>query len=230
MKLINWVKVCEVPMPRLDQRPHRASLNRFCRYSHAASAPPLLQCLFPTFQGDGPGSDAVAMSTTAKSVAGGFFLGGKKTCISDGGVADIYMDIARTGEAPRARSLSAFRVSATWSSFEIAERIDVMAPHPLARIKFNTVELPESALIGKSGDGFKIAMLVLDVFRSTVGAAVLGFARRALDEALVRVKVRKIAGAPLAELQLVQGHLADMAKLYAIEAAQRVVIARSVLA
>ncbi len=200
------------------------------------------------------GSDVAATKTSATRVDNGYVLNGEKTYISNGGIANIYVVFARTGEAPGAKGLSAFLVPADTKGFDVVERIDVMAPHPLARIRFNDLQLPNAALIGKSGDGFKIAMSVLDVFRSTVGAAALGFARRALDEALVRVKSRKIAGSPLSELQMVQGHIADMAleidaaallvyraawtkdmgaqrisreaamaKLYATEAAQRVV-------
>lgn len=157
------------------------------------------------------GSDVAAMTMTATLREGTYVLSGEKTYISNGGIADIYVVFARTGEAPGAKGLSAFLVPAATPGFEIAERIDVMAPHPLARIRFNDVKVSESALIGKRGDGFKIAMSVLDVFRSTVGAAALGLARRALDEAVTRVTSRKIAGAPLAELQMVQGHIADMA-------------------
>ena len=200
------------------------------------------------------GSDVAATKTSATQIGTGYVLNGEKTYISNGGIADIYVVFARTGDAPGAKGLSAFLVPAATKGFEIVERIDVIAPHPLARIRFTDLHLPASALIGKSGDGFKIAMSVLDVFRSTVGAAALGFARRALDEALARVKSRKIAGAPLSELQMVQGHIADMAleidaaallvyraawtkdrgaqrisreaamaKLYATEAAQRVI-------
>lgn len=157
------------------------------------------------------GSDAAAAKMTATRVQGGFVLNGEKTYISNGGIADVYVVFARTGEAPGAKGLSAFLVPADRKGLEVAERIDVMAPHPLALLRFDNVEVPEGALIGKPGDGFKIAMSVLDVFRSTVGAAALGFARRALDETLARVKARKVGGAPLAELQLVQGHIADMA-------------------
>lgn len=157
------------------------------------------------------GSDVAAMTMTATLKEGTYVLSGEKTYISNGGIADIYVVFSRTGEAPGAKGLSAFLVPAATPGFEIAERIDVMAPHPLARIRFNDVKVSESALIGKRGDGFKIAMSVLDVFRSTVGAAALGLARRALDEAVTRVTSRKIAGAPLAELQMVQGHIADMA-------------------
>jgi acyl-CoA dehydrogenase len=159
----------------------------------------------------GSGSDVANTATTATRVPGGFRLDGEKTYISNGGIADIYVLFARTGEAAGAKGLSAFLVPAATAGFEVVERIDVMAPHPLARLRLENVIVPESALIGKPGEGFKIAMAVLDVFRSTVGAAALGFARRALDEALARVTQRKINGAPLAELQLVQGHLADMA-------------------
>ncbi len=157
------------------------------------------------------GSDAAAAKMTAQRVQGGFVLNGEKTYISNGGIADVYVVFARTGEAPGAKGLSAFLVDARSKGIEIAERIDVMAPHPLALIRFNGVEVSEGALIGKPGEGFKIAMSVLDVFRSTVGAAALGFARRALDEAIARVKSRQVGGAPLAELQMVQGHIADMA-------------------
>ena len=157
------------------------------------------------------GSDAAAAKMTATRVQGGFVLNGEKTYISNGGIADLYVVFARTGEAPGAKGLSAFLVEAKTPGLEIADRIDVMAPHPLALLRFTSVEVPDSAMIGKPGDGFKIAMSVLDVFRSTVGAAALGFARRALDEAITRVKARKVGGAPLAELQMVQGHIADMA-------------------
>jgi acyl-CoA dehydrogenase len=157
------------------------------------------------------GSDVAATATVAEMVPGGFRILGEKTYISNGGIADVYVVIARTGEAPGARGLSAFLVPADAAGLSVVERIEVMAPHPLAHLSFDSVFVPDSALIGASGAGFKVAMSVLDVFRSTVGAAALGFARRALDEALVRVKSRRIGGAALAELQMVQGHIADMA-------------------
>lgn len=157
------------------------------------------------------GSDAAAARMTAERLPGGFRLNGEKTYISNGGIADVYVVFARTGEAPGARGLSAFLVEAGRPGLQVAERIAVMAPHPLALLRFTNVDIPESALIGKPGEGFKIAMSVLDVFRSTVGAAALGFARRALDETLKRVTSRKIGGAPLSDLQMVQGHIADMA-------------------
>ena len=159
----------------------------------------------------GAGSDVAATATTATRVQGGWVLNGEKTYISNGGIADVYVIIARTGEGTGTRGLSAFLLPADIEGLRVLERIQVMAPHPLAHLGLSDVHLPDAALIGVVGDGFKIAMAVLDVFRSTVGAAALGFARRALDEALARVKTRRIQGAPLADLQLVQGHLADMA-------------------
>ena len=159
----------------------------------------------------GSGSDVAATATTAVRGPGGWVLNGEKTYISNGGIADVYVIIARTGEAPGARGLSAFLMPADVAGLSVVERIEVIAPHPLAHLALRDVALPEGALIGRAGDGFKIAMSVLDVFRSTVGAAALGFARRALDEALARVQSRRIQGAALSELQMVQGHLADMA-------------------
>lgn len=157
------------------------------------------------------GSDVAATTTTAIRTPDGWRLDGEKTWISNGGIADVYVIFARTGEAPGAKGLSAFLMPADVAGLSVAERLSVIAPHPLARLTLTDVRLPEGALIGVAGDGFKIAMSVLDVFRSTVGAAALGFARRALDEALARVKTRRIQGAPLSDLQMVQGHLADMA-------------------
>ena len=159
----------------------------------------------------GSGSDVAATATTAERVQGGWVLSGEKTYISNGGIADIYVIFARTGEAPGARGISAFLMPADTPGLSVVERIEVMAPHPLAHLRLKDVHLPEAALIGTAGGGFKVAMSVLDMFRTTVGAAALGFARRALDEAVVRVKTRMIGGAPLADLQLVQGHIADMA-------------------
>jgi len=159
----------------------------------------------------GSGSDVANSTMTAEKVPGGWLLNGEKTYISNGGIADLYAIFARTGEAPGARGLSAFLMPAGAEGFEILERIEVIAPHPLARFRLNDVFLPDEALIGTAGAGFKQAMAVLDVFRSTVGAAALGFARRALDEALARVRERRLFGAPLADLQMVQGHIADMA-------------------
>ena len=157
------------------------------------------------------GSDVANSTMTAEKVPGGWKLNGEKTWISNGGIADVYVIFARTGEAPGARGLSAFLMPATVEGFEILERLEVIAPHPLAHFRLNDAFLPDSALIGQGGAGFKQAMAVLDVFRSTVGAAALGFARRALDEALAHVQTRQRFGAPLGQLQMVQAHIAEMA-------------------
>ncbi|MEO1677209.1 MAG: acyl-CoA dehydrogenase family protein [Pseudomonadota bacterium] len=157
------------------------------------------------------GSDVANSTMTATRDGDSFVLEGEKTWISNGGIADVYTLFARTGEAPGAKGLSAFAVPADTPGLTIAERLDTIAPHPLATLRFNGARLPATALIGAPGQGFRIAMSVLDVFRATVAAAALGFARRALDEALTRTTTRQIQGAPLANLQMVQGHLADMA-------------------
>jgi acyl-CoA dehydrogenase len=151
------------------------------------------------------------MDCAAAKVAGGWELTGEKTWISNGGIADLYVVFARTGEAPGAKGLSCFLVPAEAKGLVIAERLEVIAPHPLARLRFEACFLPEAARVGGGGEGFRIAMAVLDVFRSTVAAAALGFARRALDEATARVKTRVLFGAPMAELQMVQGQVAEMA-------------------
>ncbi|WP_107496849.1 acyl-CoA dehydrogenase family protein [Thalassobius sp. I31.1] len=157
------------------------------------------------------GSDVANSTMTAQRDGDEYILNGEKTWISNGGIADVYTLFARTGEAPGARGLSAFILPAGLPGFEVAERQETIAPHPLATLRFTNCRIPASAMIGEPGQGFKIAMSVLDVFRSTVAAAALGFARRALDEATTRVKARHVQGAPLADLQMVQGHIADMA-------------------
>ena len=159
----------------------------------------------------GSGSDVAATATLAERVPEGWRINGEKTWISNGGIADVYVLFARSGEAPGARGLSAFLMPADTLGLSVVERLDTIAPHPLATLWLTDMVLPEAALIGTAGAGFKIAMAVLDVFRSTVGAAALGFARRALDEATARVKARRIQGAALAEMQMVQGHIAEMA-------------------
>jgi acyl-CoA dehydrogenase len=157
------------------------------------------------------GSDVAAITTTARRDGDSYVLDGVKAWISNGGIADVYTVFARTGEAPGAKGLSAFLVEADTPGLHIAERIETIAPHPLGTIAFENCRVPADALIGTAGDGFKIAMATLDVFRTTVGAAALGFARRAFDETLARVTSRDLFGAPLADLQLVQGKLAEMA-------------------
>jgi acyl-CoA dehydrogenase len=157
------------------------------------------------------GSDVANMDMTAARDADAYVLSGEKTWISNGGIADVYTVFARTGEAPGAKGISCFIVPADTPGLTVAERLETIAPHPLARLAFDDVRVPASAMIGKPGEGFRIAMSVLDVFRSTVGAAALGFARRALDETLARVGSRQLFGNPLFDLQMVQGHVADMA-------------------
>lgn len=200
------------------------------------------------------GSDVAAMKTTARHDGDHYVIDGRKTWISNGGIAHQYVLFVRTGEAPGAKGLSAFVVDADTPGLTIADRPQLIAPHPLATLAFENCRVPASQLLGKPGDGFKIAMATLDIFRSTVGAAALGFARRALDEAVAYAKKREAFGQKIAEFQLTQAKLADMAveidaaallvyraawtkdkvadrvtreasmaKLYATEAAQRVI-------
>jgi len=157
------------------------------------------------------GSDVSAMTSTAIKSAGGYRLNGEKTFISNGGIADFYTVFARTGEAPGARGISCFLVEASNPGLEIVERIDLIAPHPLARLRFNDLKLSASALIGTAGRGFQLAMATLDIFCATVGAAALGMARRALSETLDRIKSRRIFGGTLADLPTVQAKVGDMA-------------------
>ncbi len=158
------------------------------------------------------GSDVSALATTAtKDGPGHVRLDGVKTWISNGGIADHYVVFARTGEAPGAKGLSAFVVDADTPGLSIAGRIDVIAPHPLATLRFAACRVPVANRLGAPGEGFKVAMATLDIFRSTVAAAALGLARRGLDEAVERAATRKLFGAPLADLQLTQASIADSA-------------------
>jgi alkylation response protein AidB-like acyl-CoA dehydrogenase len=161
------------------------------------------------------GSDVAALACAARVEGDQAILDGEKTWISNGGIADFYVVFARTGAAgasPRdTRGISAFIVDAGTPGFTIAERIDVIAPHPLARLRFENCRVPLAQRVGAEGEGFKIAMRTLDVFRTSVAAAALGFARRALDEALGRAKARKMFGTTLADFQLTQAKLAQMA-------------------
>ncbi|MCU7369568.1 acyl-CoA dehydrogenase family protein [Paucibacter sp. O1-1] len=157
------------------------------------------------------GSDVAAMQCSATEDGDGYLLNGEKTWISNGGIADFYVLFARTGEAPGSRGISAFIVDAGLPGFEIAERIDVIAPHPLARLKFTNCRIAKSQMIGAPGEGFKVAMRTLDVFRTSVAAAALGFARRALQEGLRQAHERPMFGATLADLPLTQAKLAEMA-------------------
>ncbi len=200
------------------------------------------------------GSDVAAMTTSAVRDGDDYILNGEKTWISNGGIADFYCVFAKSDPTAGTRGISAFIVDATTPGFDIAERLDVIAPHPLARITFDNCRISAAQLISDEGAGFKIAMATLDVFRTTVAGASLGFARRALDEAIEHTRKREMFGAPLANLQLSEAGIADMAldidasalliyrsawtkdvskarvtreaamaKLYATEAAQRVI-------
>ena len=157
------------------------------------------------------GSDVANLATTALLEGGDYIVNGNKTWISNGGIADHYVVFARTGEAPGAKGLSAFVVDADTAGIEIAERIDVIAPHPLATLLFKDVRIPKAQMLGSPGEGFKVAMATLDIFRSTVGAAAMGFARRAMDETLHRANTRELFGAPLFNMQATQTKIADMA-------------------
>ena len=157
------------------------------------------------------GSDVAAMTCEARVDGDHAILNGEKTWISNGGIADFYVVFARSGESPGSRGISAFIVDADTPGFEITERIDVIAPHPLARLRFTNCRIPLSRRVGAAGQGFKVAMRTLDVFRTSVAAASLGFARRALDEALHRATTRKMFKGVLADFQLTQAKLAQMA-------------------
>ncbi len=157
------------------------------------------------------GSDVAAMACEARVEGDTVVLNGEKTWISNGGIADFYVVFARSGEAPGSRGISAFIVDAGTPGFEIAERINVIAPHPLARLRFTNCRIPLTQRVGEAGQGFKVAMRTLDVFRTSVAAAALGFARRAMDEALQRATTRKMFKGVLADFQLTQAKLAQMA-------------------
>ena len=163
------------------------------------------------------GSDVAAMSTTARRDGGDYVVDGEKIFISNGGIADVYTVFARTGEAPGTRGISAFAVFADTPGLIVAERIETIAPHPLARLRFDGMRVPAAQMLGAPGEGFKIAMRTLDIFRPSVAAASLGFARRALDEAVAHARGRKMFGATLADLPTAQSTLGEMAT--AIDAA-----------
>lgn len=155
------------------------------------------------------GSDVVAMTTALKKTTSGYAATGEKTWISNGGIADFYTLFARTGDGTK--GVSAVVLDANVDGFSVAERIDVIAPHPLGRLRFDNCAVPADHLIGAEGDGLKIALGTLDIFRTTVGAAALGLARRALDEATIRATTRSMFGATLADLPIAQERLAEMA-------------------
>jgi acyl-CoA dehydrogenase len=157
------------------------------------------------------GSDVAAMQCAARKDGASYVLDGEKTWISNAGIADVYTVVARTGEGPGAKGLSAFVVYADDAGFAVPERIETIAPHPLGTLRFTGCTIPADRLIGAPGEGFKVAMRTLDVFRASVAAAALGFARRAMDEAVAYAKARPMFGGALADLQLTQGAIGDMA-------------------
>ena len=163
------------------------------------------------------GSDVGAIAATARREGTDYVLDGVKTWISNGGIADFYVIFARTGEAPGSRGLSAFVVDAASAGLSAEERIEIIAPHPMATLRLAGCRVPAEQRLGAPGEGFKIAMRTLDIFRTSVGAAALGFARRALHEALKRARTRRMFGQVLADFQMTQAKLADMAT--AIDAA-----------
>lgn len=163
------------------------------------------------------GSDVAALQTRAERDGDGYVLNGTKTWISNGGIADFYTVFART-EGEGSRGISAFVVPAATAGLHIAERIEVIAPHPLATLRFENCRIPASALLGEEGRGMKVALATLDIFRASVAAAAVGFARRALDEAVARAKSRQMFGQTLADFQMTQAKLADMAT--AVESSQ----------
>jgi len=157
------------------------------------------------------GSDVAAMRCEARKDGDSYVLNGEKTWISNGGIADFYVLFARTSEGEGAKGITAFIVEPDAPGFEIAERLEVIAPHPLARLVFKNCRVAATQRLGEPGQGFKVAMATLDVFRTSVAAAAVGFARRALHEALRRATSRKMFGQTLADFQLTQGKLAEMA-------------------
>jgi alkylation response protein AidB-like acyl-CoA dehydrogenase len=152
-----------------------------------------------------------ALACAARDDGDAYVIDGEKTWISNGGIADFYVLFVRTGEAPGSRGITALIVDADTPGLQIAERIELIAPHPLARLRFDGCRVPKAQRLGEAGQGFKLAMRTLDIFRTSVAAAALGFARRALDEALQRATTRKMFGQTLADFQITQAKLAQMA-------------------
>jgi acyl-CoA dehydrogenase len=157
------------------------------------------------------GSDVAAMRSRAERDGAGWIIDGCKTWISNGGIADFYCVFARTGDESGSRGISAFVVPADAPGLTVAQRIDVIAPHPLARLEFDRCRVPADALLGNPGEGFKLAMRTLDIFRASVGAAAVGFARRALDETIAHARSRRMLGGTLGERDLARAMLGDMA-------------------
>ncbi|QIL83903.1 acyl-CoA dehydrogenase [Diaphorobacter sp. HDW4A] len=165
---------------------------------------------FAVTEPDG-GSDVASTRTSARLDGHEYVINGAKSYISNGGIADFYLVLARTEEGKGAGALSALLVDADTPGLIIYRQIDVIAPHPLAEIHFEGCRVPANRLIGAPGDGFKVAMSVLDVFRSSVGAAALGIGQRALDETVARVTTRQLYGRAMSEMDTVRHKVADMA-------------------
>jgi acyl-CoA dehydrogenase len=162
------------------------------------------------------GSDVAALQTRAVPTGDHWQIDGSKTWISNGGIADFYVTFARTGGepgTPGTSGISAFIVDAASPGLDASEHIAVMAPHPLATLRFNACRLPADALLGTAGSGFKLAMQTLDIFRASVAGAAVGMARRALHEAVTHSRQRKMFGQTLADFQLTQVRIGDMAAL-----------------
>lgn len=159
------------------------------------------------------GSDVGAMQTTATPEAGGWRLDGIKTWISNGDLADVYITFAKTDPTAGTRGISAFVVPAGQTGLDSSKHIELMAPHPLASLVFQGCQLPGSALLGPLNGGFKLAMRTLDIFRASVAGAALGMGRRALAEAVAHAQKRPLFGQRLADFQLTQARLGEMAAL-----------------
>lgn len=157
------------------------------------------------------GSDVAAIETTAHRDGNDWVLDGEKTWVSNAGIADVYVVFAKTGEGPGNRGLSAFVVESDTKGLELGERIEIISPHPLGTLILSECRVPATRRLGEGGDGFRVAMSTLDIFRSSVGAAAVGFARHAFAEALARVKTRRVFGRPLDKFQMTQASIADMA-------------------
>lgn len=156
------------------------------------------------------GSDVAAIATRARREGESYVIDGEKSWISNAGIADLYVVFARTG-GEGAKGVTAFAVDAATPGCSVVRRIETISPHPLGTLRLERAPVPVASRIGEEGEGFKIAMATLDVFRSTVGAAAVGFARRALTESVTHAKSRRLFGAPLAALQLTQAAIAAMA-------------------
>ena len=189
----------------LHLHPDRAFRERHLRAARAGSEIAALAVTEPA-----SGSDVAAITTTAARQGDVFVLNGAKAWISNAGVADYYIVVARTGEAPGSRGLSAILVEASTPGLSAGAQADMIAPHPIGNLRFADCRVPATALIGGAGAGFKAAMATFDIFRTTVGGAALGIARRALDETLARVKTRRLFGRTMGEMEAVQAKIADM--------------------